>query len=99
MCAALAHRPRLLLADEPAGELDLENAKIVYGLLGELVRGRGGSALIVSHDPAAAAIADRQVWLRDGRVVEEQHAGRDRTLVATRGWIRLPGAPPGIDAP
>ena len=49
--------------------------------------------MIVSRGPAAAAIADRQVWLRDGRVVEEQHAGRDRTLVATRGWIRLPGAP------
>jgi ABC-type lipoprotein export system ATPase subunit len=93
VCAALAHRPQLLLADEPAGELDLVNAEVVYGLLGKLVRERGGSALIVSHDPAAATIADRQVWLRDGRLVEEQHTGRNRTLVATRGWIRLPGAP------
>src|SRR5206468_12497452 len=60
VCAALAHRPQLLLADEPAGELDSETAATVYKLLGELVRERGGSALIVSHDPGAAAIADRQ---------------------------------------
>jgi ABC-type lipoprotein export system ATPase subunit len=94
VCAALAHRPQLLLADEPAGELDLETAENVYRLLGELVRERGGSALVVSHDPAAAAVADRQVWIRDGRVVEEERAGGGRALVATRGWIRLPGAPP-----
>jgi ABC-type lipoprotein export system ATPase subunit len=93
VCAALAHRPQLLLADEPAGELDLETAKTVYRLLAELVRECGGSALIVSHDPAAASIADRQVWIRDGRVVEEERAGRDRALVSTRGWIRLPNAP------
>ena len=94
VCAALAHRPELLLADEPAGELDRENAAGVYRLLGEIVRERGGSALIVSHDPGAASIADRQVWIRDGRVVEEALTGRARTLVATRGWIRLPGTVP-----
>ena len=94
VCAALAHRPLLLLADEPAGELDSANATIAYRLLGELVRESGGSALIVSHDPSAALIADRQVWIRDGRVVEEALTGRARTLVVTRGWIRLPGAAP-----
>ncbi|HMJ00206.1 MAG TPA: ATP-binding cassette domain-containing protein [Gaiellaceae bacterium] len=93
VCASLAHRPRLLLADEPAGELDQETAEEVYRLLSELVRERGGSALIVSHDPGAAAVADRQVWIRDGRIVEEARGGGGRTLVATRGWIRLPGAP------
>ena len=93
VCAALAHRPALLLADEPAGELDAATAGEVYRLLCELVRERGGTALVVSHDPGASAVADRHVWMRDGRVVEEARAGRDRTLVATRGWIRLPGAP------
>jgi ABC-type lipoprotein export system ATPase subunit len=93
VCAALAHQPQLLLADEPAGELDSETAARIYRLLGELVRERGGSALIVSHDPAAALIADRQVWIRDGRVVEETRTGHDRTLVVTRGWIRLPRTP------
>src|SRR5262249_45705763 len=71
LCAALAHRPRLLLADEPAGELDAENGEIVYGLISELVRERGATALVVSHDEAATAIADRLVYVRDGRVVEE----------------------------
>jgi ABC-type lipoprotein export system ATPase subunit len=94
VCAALAHRPSLLLADEPAGELDAETAADIYRLLGELVRERGGSALIVSHDPAAAGIADRQVWIRDGRVVEELRSGQRRAFVVTRGWIRLPGAQP-----
>src|SRR5262249_11857189 len=86
LCAALAHRPALLLADEPAGELDAATAATVYRLLGELVRERGGTALVVSHDPGASAVADRHVWMRDGRVVEEARAGGDRTLVATRGW-------------
>jgi ABC-type lipoprotein export system ATPase subunit len=94
VCAALAHRPGLLLADEPAGELDAETGAAIYRLLGELVRERGGSALIVSHDSGAAAIADRQVWIRDGRVVEQLRPGAERELVLTRGWIRLPGAGP-----
>ena len=98
VCAALAHRPELLLADEPAGELDGETAAAVYRLLAELVRERGGAALIVSHDPAAAAIADRQVWIRDGRVVEEQRTGSERALAVSRGWIRLPGAHPHTTA-
>ena len=41
VCAAVAHRPSLLLADEPAGELDAENAAVIYRMLGELVREAG----------------------------------------------------------
>lgn len=90
VCAAVAHRPRLLLADEPAGELDAENAAVIYRLLGELVRESGGSALIVSHDAAATSIADRLVVVRDGRVVEEARPGKPRALVVAHGWVRLP---------
>jgi ABC-type lipoprotein export system ATPase subunit len=91
LCAALAHRPRLLLADEPAGELDSESAETVYALIAELVRERGATALIVSHDEAAAEIADRLVHVRDGRVVEEGPPGTRTSLVVTEpGWIRLP---------
>jgi ABC-type lipoprotein export system ATPase subunit len=91
LCAALAHRPRLVLADEPAGELDAENAELVYALILELVREQSATALIVSHDEAAANIADRLVYIRDGRVVEEGRPGRRRSLVVTEsGWIRIP---------
>jgi ABC-type lipoprotein export system ATPase subunit len=91
LCAALAHRPRLLLADEPAGELDEENAKIVYGLIDELACEQDATVLVVSHDEAAAAIADRLVYVRDGRVVEEGRPGLRSSLVVTDpGWVRLP---------
>src|SRR5439155_705271 len=53
VCAALVHRPRLLLADEPGGELDASNAAAIYELIAELVRERGATALVVSHDPDA----------------------------------------------
>jgi ABC-type lipoprotein export system ATPase subunit len=93
VCAAVAHRPKLVLADEPAGELDARNAEIVYRLLGELVREAGATALIVSHDTAAAAIADRLVHVRDGRVVEESRPGQAAALVVGHGgWVRLPEA-------
>ena len=91
VCAALVHRPRLLLADEPAGELDEENAETVYRLLGELVRDARASAVVVSHDPAVESIADRLVRIRDGRVVEESVPGASSRLVVGRGgWVRIP---------
>jgi ABC-type lipoprotein export system ATPase subunit len=80
-----------LLADEPAGELDEENGKIVYDLIDELAREQGATALVVSHDEAAASIADRLVYVRDGRVVEERRPGLRSSLVVTEpGWVRLP---------
>jgi ABC-type lipoprotein export system ATPase subunit len=91
LCAALAHNPRILLADEPAGELDAESADTVYGLIAALVHEFETTALIVSHDEAAADLADRLVYVRDGRVVEEGAPGRPPSLVVTEpGWIRLP---------
>jgi ABC-type lipoprotein export system ATPase subunit len=91
LCAALTHRPRLLLADEPAGELDAANAEVVYALILELAREQGTTALVVSHDEAAASIADRLVYVRDGRVVEEARPGLRSSLVVTApGWVRLP---------
>ena len=92
MCAAISHRPRLLLADEPAGELDAENAAVIYRMLGDLVRESNGTAVIVSHDAAATSIADRILVVRDGRVVEEARPGQPRSLVVARGWLRLPEA-------
>jgi ABC-type lipoprotein export system ATPase subunit len=92
VCAALAHRPRLFLADEPTGELDAANARVVYELIGELARAAGTTTVLVSHDPESASIADRIVRVRDGRVSEEAAlaAGRDEEIVVGRGgWLRL----------
>ena len=56
-----------------------------------LVRETGATALIVSHDAAATAIADRIVHVRDGRIVEEARPGGPTALVVARGgWVRLP---------
>ena len=91
VCAALAHRPKLLLADEPTGELDAASAGLVYELIGELAREHGCTTVLVSHDVESTAIADRTVRVRDGRVSEETERGDGETLVVARGgWVRLP---------
>jgi ABC-type lipoprotein export system ATPase subunit len=92
VCAALAHRPRLLLADEPTGELDASSAALVYDLIGELAREQGCTTVLVSHDVESTRIADRTVRVRDGRVSEEAgRTGSAETLVVARGgWLRLP---------
>jgi ABC-type lipoprotein export system ATPase subunit len=92
VCAALAHRPRLLLADEPTGELDAANARLVYEAIAELARDTGTTTILVSHDPESAAVADRIVRVRDGRVSEEAALadGGDEAIVVGRGgWLRL----------
>ncbi len=90
LCAALAHRPRLLIADEPTGELDADTADDVFRLLEELVAEHGAAAVVVSHDPASARIADRVVHIRDGRVSEERHGGEESVVVGEGGWLRVP---------
>ena len=92
VAAALAHRPRLFLADEPTGELDAANAQLVYDTIGELIRAERCTAVIVSHDPESASIADRVVRIRDGRVSEESGGdiGEEAIVVGRGGWLRLP---------
>jgi putative ABC transport system ATP-binding protein len=65
---ALSTRPRLLLADEPTGSLDSRRAREVLELLRDLSREREVATMIVSHDPMAAAYADRVLALRDGKL-------------------------------
>jgi len=67
---ALSTEPKLLLADEPTGNLDTERSRDVLGLLGEVCRERGTAVLLVTHDPQATVFADRVRMLRDGRIVE-----------------------------
>ena len=93
LAAALAHRPRVIVADEPTGALDSDNANIVFDLLAELSDELGAALLVVSHDPAAARIGQRVLDIRDGRLGAEALAdGQNRLVVDNRGWVRLPEA-------
>ena len=67
---AMANDPQLVLADEPTGNLDSKNAHAVCDLLRALTRELRKTVLLVTHDEAIAAKADRLIHLRDGRVVE-----------------------------
>ncbi|WP_435091725.1 ABC transporter ATP-binding protein [Clavibacter michiganensis] len=65
---ALANRPRLLLADEPTGQLDQETGASIMRLLLDVVRAEGTTALISTHDATLQGLADASIRLTDGRV-------------------------------
>jgi len=67
---ALVNHPAILLADEPTGNLDTANSNAVLDLLRDLNKRIGQTILMITHNPEAAAFADRIVSMRDGRVVE-----------------------------
>jgi putative ABC transport system ATP-binding protein len=67
---AIVNHPALLLADEPTGNLDTANSEAVLGLLRDLNKRLGQTVLMITHNPEAAAYADRIVKMRDGRVVD-----------------------------
>jgi putative ABC transport system ATP-binding protein len=68
LARALVHRPALILADEPTGNLDAESGARVLELLAELVREQNAALLLVTHSAAVAASADRVLQLRDGQL-------------------------------
>ncbi len=72
ICRALANRPRLLLADEPTGNLDPATSDGVFAELLSLVRDQGLAALIATHNPELAGRMDRRVTVRAGSIVEIQ---------------------------
>lgn len=65
---ALSTRPRLLLADEPTGQLDSESGQAIIALLRDLVHRSGSAAIVATHDPALVGYADRVVNLHDGKI-------------------------------
>lgn len=70
LARALIHRPRLILADEPTGNLDEDNAARALELLQAEVHASGAALLLVTHSEQAAAIATRRLQLRDGHLVD-----------------------------
>ncbi|MFF2544172.1 ABC transporter ATP-binding protein [Kitasatospora sp. NPDC058063] len=86
---ALITRPRMLFADEPTGALDSASSRDVLALLRDLVDQEGQSTVMVTHDPVAAAYADRVLFLADGRIVDDlphptaQHVAERMTALET----------------
>ena len=68
VCLALVNDPPLVLADEPTGNLDSTNAKIISGMLVELARERGKTVIIASHDPKVVETFPRVFHMRDGAI-------------------------------
>jgi len=71
---AFANQPKFLLADEPTGNLDSKNGQHILELMEALHRQRNITLVLVTHDPALAAKAQRQVVLRDGMVISDEIA-------------------------
>ena len=67
---AVVNRPKIILADEPTGNLDTENSELVMNMLTELNRRLGQTILLITHNPEVATFTDRIVNMRDGHVLE-----------------------------
>ncbi|WP_435284418.1 ABC transporter ATP-binding protein [Streptomyces koelreuteriae] len=81
---AMIARPAVLFADEPTGALDSGASRVVLRLLRDLVDGRGQTVVMVTHDPAAAAYADRVLLLADGRLADELPGAEGAEAIAAR---------------
>ncbi|HAS04928.1 MAG TPA: ABC transporter ATP-binding protein [Dehalococcoidia bacterium] len=69
---ALVTQPKIILADEPTGNLDSKNGKHIMELLSQLNREKGITLIIVTHDMEIAAVAGRIIKMRDGKIIEDE---------------------------
>ena len=91
LCVALSLGPRLLLADEPTGELDTERSLQVYDLLRRLCNEGGLTVVAVTHDVTLASRADRVMHLQDGAFRTDVGARHKRAVdIAKDGTVRIP---------
>ena len=100
LASAIAPRPALLLADEPTAELDETTAAGFLALLRTLVRQDGTTAIVVTHDRLIERVADRIVYVRDGRAIAVRRHGMESSaepVVDASGWV-APPLPPTVDA-
>ena len=92
-CArALITRPAVVFADEPTGNLDSRSGAEVLGFLRRSVDELGQTIVMVTHEPSAAAYADRVLFLADGQIVDEMRAPTAETVLD-----RMKGLEPGQD--
>ena len=80
---AFANDPSILLADEPTGNLDSNNGRHVFELMVEMNRKRNATLVLVTHEQELAEAADRQISLRDGRVVSDSDASASLAVEGT----------------
>jgi putative ABC transport system ATP-binding protein len=85
---ALASRPTVMFADEPTGNLDSTTSAEILELMRGLVDGFGQTTVMVTHDPHAAAIADRVLFLADGEIVRDLDACDPHTVMTTMEELR-----------
>jgi putative ABC transport system ATP-binding protein len=84
---ALVSGPAVLFADEPTGNLDSRSGADVLGLLRDAVDSEAQTIVMVTHDPRAAAFADRVVFLADGEVARELHDPSEERVIATMAEV------------
>lgn len=77
---ALVHRPQLVLADEPTGNLDSKTARDVMELMSRMNREENATMMLVTHDAMAASYCDRVIFIKDGRLYSEIHQGDNRQV-------------------
>jgi putative ABC transport system ATP-binding protein len=94
LARAFAARPPILLADEPTGNLDGATGRRVLELLTELRSAEGTTLVLVTHDPAVAALAGRQIHLHDGRIERDERDERDERGETVRVGIPAPAEVP-----
>jgi putative ABC transport system ATP-binding protein len=93
---ALLLSPQVVLADEPTGNLDSRAGAEILRLLRDLNHDERVTVVMVTHDPSAAAIADRVVFLRDGRVCDEVEGGSTQRVIDAFAGIQSPAPEPEL---
>jgi ABC-type lipoprotein export system ATPase subunit len=90
LAGAVAHRPQLLLADEPTSRLNHTDRDVVVDALFRINRELGTTILLVTHDPVVAARMPRTVTIRDGRIGAEGRSGEEFAVISADGSLPLP---------
>ena len=75
---SLANQPKLILADEPTGNLDSENGKMIFDLLHQLARTENTTVVVVTHDLDIAGKTDKTFMLKDGKLEQSKRAPRKK---------------------
>jgi putative ABC transport system ATP-binding protein len=80
---SMIHRPTVVFADEPTGNLDSKSSAEILALLKDATDADGQTIVMVTHDPRAAAIADRILYIADGRIVLDQQGASEAEILTT----------------